>query len=239
VIERIGFGRRQVDSGTFRVRLSVGEPLTVGLDATLGARQHAFTATLGPAIAGLNVRELPIDKVNARSNSPDISLIEDVFDDQANCYTLQKLHDEGVNCVWLQVPCRLDPWNGRDTDDTASDDAGSDYASNDWFSIGPDLSRDSRGVPPWGLDRQHRLANAAMKRLVDTAHSLGMTELLKIVPNHVGHNFMYRDVVGKGRGTNIPLRDYSLWAIDGAQLAQIQQRLNPGDHSEELKNFAE
>lgn len=179
VIERIGFGTGQVDPGTFRVRLAVGEPLTVGLGVTAtslaelagatafvwtnygaadprtfsalpmtptaptDAHQNAFTATLGPAapgtvivtafvraqgvsywapdyaspgtggaayglanrlvfrvgdpaIAALNVRELPIDEANARSGSTDILLIEDLIDDQANWYTLQKLLDDGL-----------------------------------------------------------------------------------------------------------------------------------------------
>ena len=188
-----------------------------------------------PEVNELYVLELPIDKANARSDSTDISLIEDLLEPDSGWYSLQKLKDEGVNCVWFQVPYRLDPWDGRDP----HDDAGSDYASTDWFSIDPDLSRDSRGVPPWDLDRQHRLANAAMKRLVDRAHDLGMKVLLEIAPNHVGHNFIYRDSGDQGIGLDVPRRDYSVSAIDDAQLADIEQRLASANYPEDVKNYAE
>jgi hypothetical protein len=318
VIERMGFGTSQVDPGTFRVLLSAGESLTVGLGVSAtsvaelngatafvwtnygtadprtfnalpmaetvptDSHQRAFTLTLDPAtlgtfivtayvvvdgvqhwapeyarepvpgreyglqnrlvfrvraadVSGLYVREVPIDKANARSDSTDISLIEDLLEDKPGWYSLKKLHDEGVNCVWFQVPYRLDPWDGRDP----HDDAGSDYASTDWFSIDPDLSHESRGVPPWDLDRQHRLANAAMKRLVDAAHDLDMLVLMEIAPNHVGHNFIYRDSGDTGLGLDVPRRDYRLSAIDDNQFADIQRRLGSSDYSEDIKNYAE
>ncbi len=318
MIESIGFGTTQVDPGTFRVHLSPGAYLTVGLgvtattavelaDATAAVwtnfgspdpqsfravpmhewiptdgHQKAFQLALGPAplgtfiatafvelnglrywapgyprpgdpatqyglqnrlvfrvhdpeVADLNIREVPIDKANARSDSTDISIIEDLQQPEPGWYSLQRLHDDGVNCVWFQVPYRLDPWDGRDP----HDDAGSDYASNDWFSIDPDLSRDSRGVPPWDLDRAHRLANTAMKRLVDEAHNLGMKVLIGIAPNHVGHNFIYRDPVDGSSDLEVPRRDYRLSVVDQAQLTQVQQRLAGAEYTEELKNYAE
>ena len=91
--------------------------------------------------------------------------------------------------MWVQVPYRLDLWDKL----PAVDDAGSDYASTDWFSIDPELSREARMVPPWDLDRQRELANAVMKRFVDRAHELGLKVLFEIAPNHVGHNFIFRD----------------------------------------------
>jgi glycosidase len=208
--------------------------------ATVNGGQYGLQNRLvfrvsAPFVRDLNVREVPIDKANARSDSTDISLIEDLLDLRPEWYTLTKMRDEGVNCVWFQVPYRLDPWDGRD----AHDDAGSDYASNDWFSIDPDLAHDSRAVPPWDLDLQHRLANMAMKRLVYEAHELGMRVLMEIAPNHVGHNFIYRDVVADNGGLGVPRRDYRLSAVDAAQLAQIQDRLASSDYPENLKNFAE
>lgn len=186
-------------------------------------------------VSGLLVREVPIDKVNARSDSTDISLIEDLLMDAEGWYTLKKLRAEGVNCVWFQVPYRLDPWDGAHP----ADDAGSDYASTDWFSIDPELSHDSRAVPPWDLDRQRELANAAMKRLIDRAHELGMKVLFEIAPNHVGHNFIFRDAFETGAAVEVRRRAYTQVAIDAAQLNDIEARLSSSDNSEEIKNYAE
>jgi glycosidase len=203
--------------------------------AQYGLQNRLVFRVSAPFVQHLNVREVPIDKANARSDSTDISLIEDLLDPDPNWYTLKTLRDGGVNCVWFQVPYRLDPWDGRDT----HDDAGSDYATNDWFSVDPDLSHDARAVPPWDLDLQHRLANTAMKRLVQQAHALNMKVLMEIAPNHVGHNFIYRDVTPGAGGVSVPRRDYSLSAVDAAQLAQINERLNSSEYTEEQKNFAE
>jgi glycosidase len=188
-----------------------------------------------PFVRSLNVREVPIDKANARADSTDISIIEDLLDTSPDWYTLTTMRDEGVNCVWFQVPYRLDPSDGRDT----HDDAGSDYASNDWFSIDPDLARESRAIPPHDLDQQHTKANAAMKHLVDEAHALGLKVLIEIAPNHVGHNFIYRDVSPGASRVDVPRRDYSQSAVDAQQLAQVAERLSSADYPEEQKNFAE
>lgn len=203
--------------------------------ARYGLQNRLVFRVSSKEINNLYVREVPIDKANARSDSTDISLIEDLLEEMPGWYSLQRLREDGVNCVWFQVPYRLDPWNFRDP----HDDAGSDYASTDWFSIDPDLSRDSRGVPPWDLDRQHRLANAAMKALVDKAHELGMKVLIEIAPNHVGHNFIYRDPGDSVDGVDVPRRDYHLSAIDADQLAQIAHRLTSDEYSEQIKNYAE
>jgi len=186
-------------------------------------------------IKGLFVREVPIDKANARSDSTDISIIEDLLEEDSGWYSLKKLHAEGVNCVWFQVPYRIDPWDGLDP----ADDAGSDYASTDWFSIDPELSHDSRAVPPWDLDRQQRLANDAMKRLVNKAHELGMKVLIEIAPNHVGHNFIFRDSFEVAGAVELRRRDYGQAAVDPAQLTQINQRLASPDYGEDIKNYAE
>jgi glycosidase len=203
--------------------------------ATFGLQNRLVLRVGATDTANLVVREVPIDKANARSGSTDISLIEDLLGDGAGWYNLTTLRDEGVNCVWFQVPYRLDPWLRRE----GQDDAGSDYASNDWFSIDPDLSQDSRGVPPWDLDRQHELANAAMKRLVDRAHQLNMKVLVEIAPNHVGHNFIYRDVSPTGTGVPARRRDYELSAIDDAQLHEVQDRLGGAQYPDEVKDYAE
>ncbi|AGL17226.1 alpha-amylase family glycosyl hydrolase [Actinoplanes sp. N902-109] len=185
------------------------------------------------SVEGLFVRQVPIDKANARSGSTDISTIDDMVTEGSGFYNVDLLSFDGVGCVWLQVPYRLDLWDGLD----AVDDAGSDYASTDWFSIDPELSLAARMVPGWDLDRQRDLANAAMRRLVDRAHERGMKVLLEIAPNHVGHNFIFRDNFDEN-GDDVRRRDYRQMVVDDAQLAQVEQRLN-GPMDERVKEYAE
>ena len=109
-----------------------------------GTRNLVFRVP-SPDIDRLYVREVPIDKANARADSTDISTIDDMLGDLPGRYSLAKLAREGVNCVWVQVPYRIDLWEGL----PAVDDAGSDYASTDWFSDRPGAVR--RSAPGSGL----------------------------------------------------------------------------------------
>ncbi|SEK59118.1 hypothetical protein SAMN04515665_103120 [Blastococcus sp. DSM 46786] len=186
-----------------------------------------------PDIHRLLVRQVPLDKANARSDSTDISTIEDMLDGPG--YTLARIAEEGVTCIWVQVPYRLDVWNRL----PAVDDAGSDYASTDWFSIDPELSREGRLVPPWDLDRQRQLANASMRRFVDAAHDLGMQVLFEIAPNHVGHNFIFRDAFDADGLLHIRRRDYQQVVTDAGQLAEVAGRLAAPDIDEPVKDYAE
>lgn len=188
-----------------------------------------------PGIDGLYVRQVPIDKANARADSTDISTIDDMLGDLPGYYSLAGLAREGVNCVWVQVPYRIDLWDGLD----AVDDAGSDYASTDWFSIDPELSLEARSVPPWDLDLQHRLANDAMRRFVAEAHELGMKVIFGIAPNHVGHNFIFRDHFVTDNGAQVRRRDYSQVAVSASQLGEVQARLAAPELDEQVKHYAE
>lgn len=188
-----------------------------------------------PEVDGLLVRQVPLDKANVRSDSTDISTIEDMLEPGVGGYTLRRLADEGVNCVWVQVPYRLDAWDGID----AIDDAGSDYASNDWFAIDPQLSLDTRCVAAWDLDWQRTLANDAMRRFVDEAHALGMTVISGIAPNHVGHNYIFRDTFGPGVPEEVRRRDYSQMTVGAAQAAEVAARLASAHLDETVKNYAE
>ncbi|MGV1009517.1 MAG: hypothetical protein ACOYBY_13030 [Dermatophilaceae bacterium] len=187
-----------------------------------------------PEIDGLLVRQVPLDKANARSDSTDISTIDDMLDESGG-YNLALLAEQGVNCVWVQVPYRLDPWDGL----PAVDDAGSDYASTDWFSIDPELSLDARSVPSWDMDRQRELANGVMKRFVDRAHELGMQVLFEIAPNHVGHNFIFRDAFEQGNALQVRRRDYGQVAISQQQLGEVEARLASADYDETVKHYME
>lgn len=188
-----------------------------------------------PGVDGLIVRQVPVDKANARSDSTDISTLEDMLEPGAGWYTLARLADEGVNCVWMQVPYRLDVWDGI----YDIDDAGSDYASNDWFAIDPQLSREARLVPAWDLDEQRRRANDAMRRFVDRAHDLGMSVISGIAPNHVGHNYIFRDAFGPGSTGDVRRRDYSQMTVGAAQAAEVAARLASPDLDETVKHYAE
>ncbi|MGZ4620418.1 MAG: hypothetical protein ACXV3F_17370, partial [Frankiaceae bacterium] len=199
-----------------------------------GTRNLVFRVP-SPDIDRLYVRQVPIDKANARADSTDISTIDDMLGDLPGRYSLAKLAREGVDCVWVQVPYRIDLWEGL----PAVDDAGSDYASTDWFSIDPELSVEARQVPAWDLDLQHRLANEAMRRFTAEAHSLGMKVLSEIAPNHVGHNFIFRDEFSTASGSDVRRRDYSQVAVSPAQLGEVAQRLASPDLNEQVKNYAE
>jgi hypothetical protein len=188
-----------------------------------------------PEVNGLLVRQVPLDKANANADSTDISTIDDMLEEGQNWYSLAKLEAEGVNCIWVQVPYRLDLWDKL----PAVDDAGSDYASTDWFSIDPELSHEARLVPAWDLDRQRQLANAVMKRFVDKAHELGMLVIFEIAPNHVGHNFIFHDAFEDGGAITVRRRDYSQAAVNAGQLSDVNARLASGAFDETIKNYAE
>ena len=188
-----------------------------------------------PEIDWLHVRQVPIDKANARADSTDISTIEDMLGDLPGRYSLAWLQHQGVNCVWVQVPYRLDLWDGL----PAVDDAGSDYASTDWFSIDPELSVQARSVPSWDLDEQRRVANAAMKRFVDEAHERGMKVLFEIAPNHVGHNYVFRDDVTNIAEAVQERRNYAQVAVSAEQLRTVEARLASTTLPERIKDYAE
>ncbi len=61
-----------------------------------------------PEVDRLLVRQVPLDKANARSDSTEISTIEDMLETDETKYNLTRLAAAGVNCVWVQVPYRLD-----------------------------------------------------------------------------------------------------------------------------------
>jgi len=175
-------------------------------------------------VDALYVRQVPIDKANARQDSDEISTMDDMLSTEALSYTLDNLKAEGINCLWIQTPYRVDPWDGAHPADTA----GSDYASTDWFSIDPELSRDTRMVPAWDTDEQHRLANLKMQALIKKAHSHDMKVVFGIAPNHVGHNYIFRDYfVAQGK---VKRGDYQQMAVRQEQLnhAIAHQKDNRG-----------
>ena len=187
------------------------------------------------AVDRLYIRQVPVDKANARAGSTDISTLDDMLGDQQGKYSLAELQRQGVGCVWVQVPYRLDVWSGV----APGDDAGSDYASNDWFAVDPQLSVDARRMPEWDLDRQRELANATMRRFVDEAHDRGLSVIFDIAPHHVGHNYVFRDDFTVPGRTEVRRGDYTQAVVDAAQLAQVQARLADTSLPADIKNYAE
>lgn len=172
-----------------------------------------------PIADALYVRQVPIDKANARQDSDEISTMEDMLEVSELSYTLDKLKNEGVNCLWIQTPYRVDPWDGAHPSDTA----GSDYASTDWFSIDPELSRSTRMIPAWDLDRQHQQANHTMKAFITKAHDHGMKVVFGIAPNHVGHNYIFRDYFEEDDRREVRRGDFSHLAVREEQLEAVRK----------------
>lgn len=215
----------------FTVNLKISLPGTytatafvVWGDQEIWVKKDIYWRISLPIIDSLYVRQVPIDKANARQDSDEISTMDDMLPENNNdedselAYTLDRLKQTGVNCLWIQTPYRVDPWDKRHYMDTA----GSDYASTDWFSIDPELSRGSRMIPAWDTDRQHQDANQKMKEFVAAAHEKGMKVVFGIAPNHVGHNYIFRDFV---REENIVKRGYyEQIATDNVRLAEAEER---------------
>ncbi len=196
-------------TATAFVRYGSGEEIWVGKDVNWRVSV--------PAVDSLYVRQIPIDKVNARLDSDEISTMDDMLDGPESAYTLDKMEQAGVNCLWIQTPYRSDFWGGR-----PNDTAGSDYASTDWFSIDPELLREADQIDVSDTDRRHTEANRKMKEFVTAAHAREMKVVFGIAPNHVGHNYIFRDffededVVKRGC--------YKQIAIDEFQLAEVEKR---------------
>lgn len=171
-------------------------------------------------IENLYIKQVPIDKVNARIDSDEISTISDMMSDSELSYTLHQLQNQGINCIWIQTPYRIDPWEYRHEVDTA----GSDYASTDWLSIDPEISMNAREIPEWDKNLRHTAANNEMKDFVKKAQKLGMKVLFGIAPNHVGHNYIFRDFFVDDR--TVKSRDYSQIVTDSSRLSETQNRIS-------------
>lgn len=178
---------------------------------------------------GLNIREVNIGKANASCDSNEYSTIEDMIDDTYGNYNLKSLQSQGINALWIQCPFRADAWDKRH----ASDSAGSPYAVTDYFSIDPRLSREATKIPAGDIDAQRHVANQAMKNLIDKAHSMGIKVFFCIAPNHVGHNYIFRDLIKDSQDNyTIARNDYSLMmSKDDAKTTQ--------DKFNTMPNYAE
>lgn len=187
-------------------------------------------------IEDLYIRQIPIDKINARSDSEEISTIEEMLDGNQGSYNIKKISSDGVNCLWIQTPYRTDPLGHL----PHIDNAGSDYASTDWFSIDPEICDDAKNVPNWDKDEQMKRANFKMKKLISESHMKGMKIIFGIAPNHVGHNYIFRDLFFKSDNTyEVKRGDYSQITKNSEHLAIVNSRLNDPNLEPYIKDFAE
>lgn len=184
----------------------------------------------------MNVRQVMIGFANNAPGDRTFSTIEDMLDPKWGKYNLENLAAQGVDTLYIESPFRADPWKHR----WPGDDAGSPFAVTDFFSIDPRISREAREVPAWDLDKQRDLANAAMKRLTDKAHGLGMKVLFGIAPNHVGHNYIFRDMFEDAQGGLTVMRNnFSQLAVNPAQLERVEQLLADPNLKQNERTYAE
>lgn len=171
----------------------------------------------------LNIREVNIGKANAKEDSQNFSTIEDMLDSTYGKYNLESLKSQGVNAIWIQCPFRADVWDKRHPFDTA----GSPYAVTDYFSIDPRLSSEAMKVDIKDIDRQRELANQAMEKLIEKAHKMNIKIFFCIAPNHVGHNYIFRDLIKDKEGNlKVVRNDYSNIASSKEELLLIENKIN-------------
>lgn len=155
-----------------------------------------------------------------------MSTLADMMDGKSGGYTLEAIKDAGYNAIRLMPPFRSDPWDRRDP----ANDLGSPFAATDFFAVDPRLSRAAGAVDPADRERQMELANGEFKAFVARAHELGIKVFLDVALNHVGHNFIFRDLFEDERGAARVLRDcYAQLAVDEKQYAEINARLADSD----------
>lgn len=223
-------------AGTYRatVRVSVdGGPWKYGND--IGASDITFR-TRPIAFEKMNVRQVMIGMANNAPEDHKFSTIEDMLSNKWGKYNLEALAGQGVDTLYIECPFRADPWDGR----WPGDDAGSPFAVTDFFAIDPRVSREAREVPNWDRDRQMQLANAAMKKLTDKAHSLGMKVLFGVAPNHVGHNYTFRDMFeDPDKGLQVYRNNFSQIAVRPQQLEHVERMLSSPTVKQHEKDYAE
>jgi 1,4-alpha-glucan branching enzyme len=84
------------------------------------------------------------------------------------------------------------------------------------------------------------VANGAFKRLVDAAHEKGMKVIVGVAPNHVGHNFTFRDLFEKPEGGIEVVRNrFDQIAVNPDQLAHVERMLKSDSVQQHEKDYAE
>ncbi|MFH1462905.1 MAG: alpha-amylase family glycosyl hydrolase, partial [Pseudomonadota bacterium] len=176
---------------------------------------------------GLNLVEINVSSVNGGHGTLD-DLAGDGSPVENGRYTLEHLASLGVNAVWVQPPFARSVWEHRHP----LDDAGSPYATKDFFAVDPDLSARAQAVLRRGGSQQEAQAAATQewKDFVAHAHTLGIKVIVDVALNHVGHNHEFSDLFvstdADGRETReVRRNDLSQIVTDPAQRALVRARL--------------
>lgn len=171
--------------------------------------------------------EVNIGNVNFDSRTKTQGTFADMMDsgtpETNGKYTLEWMASLGKTDIWLQPPFRRSKWEHRHH----LDDAGSPYATKDYFSIDPEFARSAQGLTG---DAASDAATKEFDEFVAKAKSLGMKVHLDIALNHVGHNYEFRDLFVRYNNAGREIRevrknDFSQVVINPEQLDKIKERL--------------
>ncbi len=143
-------------------------------------------------------------------------------------YTLESLAKEGVNAVWVMPPFERSVWEFRHP----LDDAGSPYATKNFFQVDPEYSAKAKELRARGASTAEvdAAANAEWKAFVDKAHSLGLKVVVDVALNHVGHNYEFSDLFTRYDAAGKEVRevlknDFSKVVINPEQKAAVDAHL--------------
>jgi glycosidase len=188
-------------------------------------------------VKGMNLRQIPVGHVNAEWNTKQFSTFADLTesvkpDSPIVPYNLDELKQQGANALWVMCPYFTTRWKELDNIPWIQDakvpgpecDAGSQFAPRDFFSVDPRLTRASKLLPPDTDEETKRKADLAeFMKFVKEARKRGQKVILDIPVNHVGHEFIFRDLING----EVKKFDFSLIA-NAEQLAQVKANLqNP------------
>jgi hypothetical protein len=175
----------------------------------------------------LNFMEVNIGSVNFDAKTGRYGTFADMMESGSpetnGKYTLEWLANQGKTAIWLQPPFEINKWEHRHP----LDDAGSPYAVNDYFSIRTELSGSARGLTG---EAAREAALEEFRAFVKKAHSLGIKVILDVALNHVGHNYVFRDLFVRYDGDGEEIRevrknDFSNVAPRPGRLGEIRKRL--------------
>lgn len=170
----------------------------------------------------INMTEVHIGLANAPDyHGHQFATLDDLASSQPGAYNLERLAAEGVNMVWLMCPFYTTRWEGSNPEDVA----GSPFAARDYFAIDPRLSKRAQALPESEVEPREKVALQEFKEMVEKAHSLGIKVILDVALNHVGHNFIFRDLFETPAGLEVQKNNFSQVAVNPEQLAVIEAKL--------------
>lgn len=159
-------------------------------------------------------------------------LMESGTVDEDGKYTLEHIASLGKTDLWLQPPF-LRSRIGKHP----ADDAGSPYATKDYFSIDPEYARAAHDLSG---EAARNAALGEFDAFVTRAHEMDIKVHLDIALNHVGHNYEFRDLFVRydeagRRFAEVRRNDFGNIAIDEQHLDLMRARLA----DPELPDYAE